>query len=144
MLPPCRSGSNIRTSFLHSRLSRAVSSSLCSRFPSSADAVESYSRSVSKVVRYRRERMPMESERKAQAEPFRLLLASSFLPHCHAACGEAALPLMLRTALHLQALLLPPPFYPPQPSSPRSPPPATPATTPAPNVGLFRVHVSRD
>ncbi len=43
-----------------------------------------------KVARYRRERMSMDRESSAQAEPIRLPLASSFPPHCHAACGEAA------------------------------------------------------
>jgi hypothetical protein len=78
---------SICTSFLPSRFSRSVSSALSSRFPSSADAVESYSRCVSKVARYRWERMPMECERSAQEVTFRLPLASSFLPHCHAVCG---------------------------------------------------------
>jgi hypothetical protein len=41
--------------------------------------------SFSKVARYRRERMPMDRERTAQAVTFRLPLASSFLPSL--SCG---------------------------------------------------------
>jgi hypothetical protein len=51
-----------------------------------------FSRAVSKVARYHRERMPMKSEKSTEAGPFRLSLASSIIPHCHAACVEAALP----------------------------------------------------
>jgi hypothetical protein len=47
---------------------------------------------LTKVARYRRERMSMDRESSAQAEPIRLPLASSFPPHCHAVCGEVAPP----------------------------------------------------
>jgi hypothetical protein len=67
--------------------SAPAASPICSRGNTAASTL--------KVARYRRERMPKEWERTVQERTAQRILASSVLPVWHAACVEAALPLLM-------------------------------------------------